>query len=163
EAVESGAALLHVARYDTMLARVNLMLGEAFDASATTARVVVLGHEDQPLEAQRLTASQGADPRTLGPTLMLHVRRAGFALAPGAAVSAIVPAPGEREAGVVIPRSAVVRYLGRPWVYVEGGDNEFTRRAVELRQPLPEGWFTPGPLAPGDRVVTVGAEMLLSE
>ena len=70
---------------------------------------------------------------------------------------------GAAATGVEIPRSAVVRFGGSTWVYVEKEEGEFTRRLVPLDAPTQAGWFVASDLKAGDRVVTVGGSTLLSE
>lgn len=65
--------------------------------------------------------------------------------------------------GVVIPRGAVVRFNGKPWIYFQTGDQTFARREISLEQPLADGWFAAQGMKPGERVVVSGAQMLLSE
>jgi acyl dehydratase len=56
----------------------------------------------------------------------------------------------------------VVRQSGKAWVYVQTADDLFARREVVLEEPTAEGWFTRS-LAGGNRIVTIGAQTLLSE
>jgi hypothetical protein len=65
--------------------------------------------------------------------------------------------------GVLIPRSAIVEQGGKSWVYIETSDERFTRRAVPLDLSLPHGFVAANGFSPGDRVVVVGAQSLLSE
>ena len=63
----------------------------------------------------------------------------------------------------MLPRTAVVRYASRAWVYVQTSDEVFTRREASLVSPTPDGWFVKTGFAPGDPVVVTGAQTLLSE
>ena len=56
----------------------------------------------------------------------------------------------------------MVRQSGKAWVYVQTAPDLFARREVALEEQTAEGWFTRS-LLPGDRVVTTGAQTLLSE
>ena len=71
--------------------------------------------------------------------------------------------PGKPEEGVVIPRAAIVRHEGEAFVYVQTGEELFLRKEVELHHPTAKGWFIDEGFKPGDKVVTVGAQQLLSE
>jgi len=62
-----------------------------------------------------------------------------------------------------VPRSAIVRFAGRTWAYAELGGDRFSRREVTPDRPTADGWFVALGWSPGDRVVTLGAEALLSE
>ena len=56
-----------------------------------------------------------------------------------------------------------VQWEGLLWAYVERAPGQFSRVRIPTSTPLPQGWAVRGSIAPGDRVVTVGAEQLLSE
>jgi hypothetical protein len=64
---------------------------------------------------------------------------------------------------VLLPRSAVVRFNGTAWVYVQTAPDTFRRTEVSLAHSLEKGWFVQGSLNLQDKVVTVGAQQLLSE
>ena len=84
-------------------------------------------------------------------------------LRPGAAVTAYLQVPGKAEAGILIPQSAVVRAGGKTWVYRQVADNQFTREDVNLDRSSSRGWLVTQGVSAGNRIVTVGAQMLLSE
>jgi len=163
ETVESGQPLLRVARFDRLLARVYLAAGQSVEEMSPRARIVVFGHEGRPLGGERVALAAAADPTTRGQTVLFRVGSTGFPLRPGAAITAYIPIPGPTRAGVVIPRTAVVRSEGRAWVYVQLGEPRFRRQVVNLDAPTPGGWFAASGVGPGDRVVVDGAQTLLSE
>ena len=78
-------------------------------------------------------------------------------------MTAYLPAGKTAVNGVTVPRSAVVRYGGHSWVYVQVRDDVFVRREVTLDRTNDAGWFVRQGLERGDRAVVVGAQMLLSE
>jgi len=163
EAVESGQALLRVARFEKLLARVDVPAGEAVAPGLTSARIAALGHEERWLRGERVALGAVVDAATQGRPFLFRIDTQGLPLRPGLAVTAWLRAPGPRRKGVVVPRSAVVYTEGQPWVYVRTGEGAFTRRAVTLERPLAGGWFIPAGLSPGDQVVNTGAQTLLSE
>ena len=79
----------------------------------------------------------------------------------------ITPQPpphiGDSATGIIIPRTAVVRFGGKTWVYLHTGAETFMRREVTLGRPLQDGWLGASGLTAGDQVVTDGAQTLLSE
>ncbi len=85
--------------------------------------------------------------------------RPGFA--PGLNLSAELPIGAARR-GVVIPASAVVWSAGQPWAYKQIAPNRFLRLAIPTDAATGDGWFVTTGFAPGDRVVTQGAEELFS-
>jgi hypothetical protein len=162
EAVESGQALLRVARFDRVLARVSLAAGDAPDQQPDQARIAVLGQEEKVLLARR-TGTGGTDPQLLGETWLFQVSGAGLRLRPGMALKAFLPLPGDAKKGVLVPRDAIVRAEGERWIYVQTAPDRFTRRELGPARPVEKGFFVAEGLHPGDPVVVSGAQMLLSE
>jgi len=162
EAVESGQPILKIGRFDALLAKVEVPAGERIDHGLSTARIVVLGHEDHPLRGERI-ALAASDPKTLGQAVLFRVPTDGLRLRPGQPITAYLPTSANSQRGVVVPGSAIVRFAGRAWAYAELGGERFSRREVALDHPTAEGWFVATNWSPGDRVVTTGAEALLSE
>ncbi len=98
------------------------------------------------------------DPRVQGVSfLYLTERRPG--LAPGANLVAHGRAGGPRT-GVVVPSSALVWTHGRAWAYIATAEGRFIRLPVATNIPTSGGWFVTRRLAPGEPVVTRGAEEL---
>lgn len=129
----------------------------------TQARVFTLNDESKPVEAQVLGPAPAVDPQMQSRGFLLLVRPNVLGLAPGAAVTGYLSLPGKPRSGVSLPRSAVVRFSGSTWVYLQKSDNAFERQSVVLDTPLEKGWFVSAGLNPGDKVVAVGAQQLLSE
>ena len=65
--------------------------------------------------------------------------------------------------GVAVPRSAVVQFNGVNWVYLQTGEETFRRVELQSGEPVDNGLFIRGGLNSGDKVVTIGAQQLLSE
>jgi multidrug efflux pump subunit AcrA (membrane-fusion protein) len=163
EAIESGQPILRVAQLDRLLARISLPAGESLATAVTRAHVLVPGHETTPLKAAQVGVAPTADALTGGQTFLFAVEAADFLLQPGMAVTAHLELPGEPQQGVVIPRSAVVRFGGSTWVYVRSAEEKFIRRQVPVDVPTPEGWFVAERLKSGEPVVVRGAQSVLSE
>ncbi len=163
ESVEPGQEIARLARYDRMIARVELPAGQPFDAAAKTARIVALGYEAHPLSGERISLAAGSDARTRGAVMLFAVDPKEIPVRPGAAVTAAVPLTGEPIRGIEVPRSAVLRVGGHAWVYVRTGETTFVRRELPPDESTDSGWFVTKVLAPGDRIVTVAAQTVLSE
>jgi RND family efflux transporter MFP subunit len=163
EAVESGQPILRLSHFDQLLARVDLPAGESLSAPARTARLVVFGHEDQPLLGERVAAAAAVDPRAQGQGFVFRVRQAPFAARPGQAVTAYLRLPGAPERGVVVPAAAIVRFGGKAWVYVQTAGEQFSRREITPDRLTEKGVFVMRGVGAGDRIVTAGAQTLLSE
>jgi len=162
ESVESGQALLRVARFDKLLARVDAPAGETIAPGLTAASIVPLGSDARPVTGERVGFAGSVDPKTQGQPFVFRIGNPAGTLRPGLSVTAYLEAPGPARAGAVVPQSAVIWQTGKSWVYVQTAKEKFARREVELEDPASGGWFTRS-LKPGDKVVTRGAQMLLSE
>jgi hypothetical protein len=128
-----------------------------------TARVAVAGHEEEFFDARVLSVAPAANEKAPGQGFLLRAGVQDALLRPGAPVSAFLPLPGEPQTGVTIPRSALVRFMGNVWVYVQLDADKFTRRQLTLTHPTGAGWFVKERIQPGDKLVVEGAEALLSE
>ena len=162
EAVESGQAILRVARFDTMLARVDLPAGEVAGSKISSARITAVGREEQQVRGERVALASIADPRTLGEGYLFRVAGLGGMLRPGAAITAYLQVDGNPGTGFLIPQSAVVRTGGRTWIYRQVAADKYSRQEVTLGNSSTRGWLVSG-VTERDRVVTVGAQLLLSE
>jgi hypothetical protein len=101
------------------------------------------------------------DPRLQAPGY-LYLAPAHSGLIPGMNVMVSLTSGPERS-GVVLPNSAVVWWQGRAWAYLEQSPGKFGREQVSTANPTSAGWFLSEGIPPGARVVTAGAQTLLSE
>jgi hypothetical protein len=69
---------------------------------------------------------------------------------------------GKPTTGFLIPQSAIVRSGGKTWIYRQVADDKYSRQEVALSSSSNRGWLVTG-VTERDRVVTVGAQLLLSE
>jgi multidrug efflux pump subunit AcrA (membrane-fusion protein) len=162
EAVESGQAILRLARYDSLFARVTLAAGERFEGKPSHAAIMPVGLEDRPLKGEWVAAAP-ADPQAPGETHLFRVAAEDLGLRPGLAIVAKLELPGDPRKGVLIPSTAVVRFGGKIWAYLEVAEGRFMRREMEDAGSLEKGWFVSSGFKAGDQVVIGGAGLLLSE
>jgi hypothetical protein len=101
------------------------------------------------------------DPRIQGRSF-LYVAPADRGLTPGMNLLAHLSV-GAQMRGLVVPTSSVVWSEGKAWTYQQTASEHFTRRAVPTEVPVERGFFVTQGFSPGDRVVTQGAQSLLSE
>lgn len=148
---------------ETALVRIDLLAGERLNNAPLGARLFPLSDENNPLEAEFLGASPTVDAQTQGQGFLFLAKSGPLGLAPGAAVLGYLKLPEKTQSGVLVPRNAIVRFNGRPWIYVQTGAETFARHGIFEGQPLGDGWFMADGLKPGERVVVRGAQMLLSE
>ena len=114
------------------------------------------------MRGERVALASIADPRTLGEGYLFRVAGLGGILRPGAAVTAYLQVAGKPVTGFLIPPSAVVRSVGKTWIYKQVAEDKYSRQEVTLDRSSGRGWLVTG-VSERDRVVTVGAQMLLSE
>ncbi|MGH9608246.1 MAG: efflux RND transporter periplasmic adaptor subunit [Bryobacteraceae bacterium] len=93
---------------------------------------------------------------------LLYVVTSRPSLAPGMNLIARLP-EGSIRRGIVIPHSAIVWWQGEAWAYRRLHATRFVRKLVSTKTPLPKGYFVTSGFKPGDRIVTRGAQFLLSE
>ncbi len=145
------------------LAQLNLSAGESLPAQPVGARVLTLADTARPIEAQVLGPAPTTDPQMQNRGFLVFVAANSARLAPGEAISGFLNFPGEPQVGVAVPLSAVVQFNGERWVYVQAGSDEFRRTELKKETPLENASFVREGLSPGDKIVIVGAQQLLSE
>jgi hypothetical protein len=144
------------------LVRVALPAGENAPAGPSSLRVIATDGGGT-IEAQYVEMQQAVDPVTQGRAFLFLAVTNRSRLAAGAAVTAYLKTADAPLNGVGVPASAVVRHDGAAWVYLQASDDVFGRVPVALDHPIPGGWLVLNGLHAGARVVTVGAQELLSE
>ena len=146
---------------ETALARIDLPPGESPKSTPLSARLVSLNDAGPGLTGEFFDLAPTVDPQTQGRGYLFLIK--GRPPPPGTAVTGYLRVAGEARSGLNVPREAVLRHEGRAWVYVQSGDDSFTRREITLDRPTDNGWFIAEGLSAGDRVVVRGAQSILSE
>src|SRR5437867_8977375 len=152
-----------LASREQALVRVDMPAGESLNQPPSSARLISLSDNEHPVAAEFFDTAPAVDPQTQGQGFLFLVggRPPGFS--PNAAVTAYLKIPGDSLKGIMVPSSAVIRYQGKAWVYVQTGDKEFTRREIRLDHPGANGWFVSSGVTDKDRVVASGTQTILSE
>ena len=140
------------------LARLTFPVGTLFTTYPSSAKLHLLNDETNIFNAVYMD-DLGVDPASQAQTLLFHVDKD---LPRSAAVAGTVDAPGDPVSGFVVPSSAVIRYLGLGWVYVQSGTNQFVRAQIPLDRQTENGWFVSEGLAATNQVVITGAQTILS-
>ena len=163
ESVQAGQVLLRINRFDHLLARLYASPGQKIPPSVTHAFIYPPDESTTAIPADRVALAGSIDPRYQGQIFLFRLAPGTIALRPGEAVTArlFIPRPG--TSGVLIPSSAILRFQGETWVYIELASGQFVRRMAPLDQPARNGWLLNLGFAPGERVVVAGAQTLLSE
>ena len=145
------------------LVQVELPAGQPVPVLPTGARLFSLADPTSPVPADFIGPAPTVDPQNQGRGFLFFVPTNSSGLASGAIVTALVILPGEPQSGVTLPRSAIIRHNGGTWVYLQTGPEMFERVEVKLTSPLAHGWFVSERPKAQDKIVTVGAQQLLSE
>lgn len=148
---------------DNALVRIDLLAGEFLKTQPLGARLFALSDENNAVEAEFIGTAPAVDAQTQGQGFLFLVKSRQPGFVAGAALLGYLKIAGEVRNGVVIPRAAVTRFNGKPWIYLETAEHTFVRREISLETPLADGWFVGQGMKPGDRVAVSGAQLLLSE
>jgi multidrug efflux system membrane fusion protein len=148
---------------ERVLVRVDLPAGEGLAGPPQSARLIALADETRSMPAEFVGAAPGTDPQMQGQGFLFLTRDNSLQLAPEAAVLGYIALRGEPLRGVLVPRSALIRYAGQSWIYVQTAEAVFKRIPIPLTHAAEGGWLVSEGLKAGDRVVTDGVQLLLSE
>lgn len=163
EAVEAGQPLMRVARLDRLIARIDLPLGARPREIDTTASIILFSGEPSVLAGVLLGPASAVGNQTKGTSLLYGLTVPEGELLPGAPVQAVLFHGGHPRSGVLVPREALLRFAGSARVYIQTGEEEFEARDIVPQYPTPDGWFVLSGIKPGERIVTTGAQLMLSE
>ena len=167
EVVDAGAALVRVESFEHLRARVDMPLDGIDHTAVPAIRIAAIGREGHALEARRIAIAASLDASSSGGAVLYAFDQSesatsGPPLRPGQPIVAWIPKSEEARDGFAIPRSAIIRFGGKAWVYDETGDEEFMRREVALDAPTESGWFATEPWLGAAHLVTTGAGAILS-
>jgi hypothetical protein len=124
------------------------------------ARSVEIDIGDGQAHGELLGAARTAEPRLQSSGLIAVVRgKSAILLSVGLIQSAHINTPASSP-GVVIPRSAVIRFNGSDWAYVRRDPQGFERRRLDSPVASEAGLFVTKGFSPGDELVVQGAAEL---
>jgi hypothetical protein len=124
------------------------------------ARSVEIDIGDGQAHGELLGAARAAEPRLQSSGLIAVVRgKSAILLSNGLIQSAHINTPASSP-GVVIPRSAVIRFNGSDWAYVRHGPQGFERRRLDSPVASKAGQFVTKGFSAGDDLVVQGAAEL---
>jgi hypothetical protein len=148
---------------ESALVQLNISPQQMLNQNPSAARIITISAEAKPVGAQFISRAASVDLQVQGQGFLFFISPNPSRLAPGAAVTGFIDVPGEKQAGVAVPRNAIVRQNGTAWVYVQTAADSFQRTEAKLERPLQDAWFVREGLKPEIKVVTTGAQQLLSE
>ncbi|MBN6742117.1 hypothetical protein JKG47_16595, partial [Acidithiobacillus sp. MC6.1] len=141
------------------LLQVTLPFGLRLRAAPAVIRVET-GDASARVDARLISPSPRSDPSIQGETYFYDVPAQNVRI--GMRVTVDLPLAKQAVQGVVIPAAAVLWYANQAWVYLQMDQNRFVRHIISTQAPVSGGWFEMD-LQPGQRVVTQGAQLLLSQ
>ncbi len=127
------------------------------NAGQAGARTVKVDVGADSVSGVVLGPARVAEPRLQSSGLIVEVAGpSAVLLSVGLTQSAHIET-GDPRTGVILKRSALVRYRGQTWAYVRRPGDRFERRLVEDGVAEEAGLFVPKGFAAGDEVVVEGA------
>lgn len=157
-AVESSPELQRIFDQHEVLVQMTMPSDATFGAPKTISLEIPGAPRT---EANLVSTFPRVDSRIQGRSF-LYVATAHLGLTPGVNLLAHLSV-GSPMKGLIVPTSAVVWSEGKAWIYQETAFERFARRAVPTDVPVEKGFFVAQGFSPGDKVVTQGAQALLSE
>ena len=151
-----------LAEQQIVLVRLDLPVGDTITNTPAAAQLTLPGFT-AAVPAEFLGRAASTDPQSPGRGFLFSATNATALLTPGLPVAGTLRVSGQSLNGVIVPEDAVVRANERAWIYVQTDETNFERRELILNRPTGGGWFVTNSIAPGDKVVVIGAQTLLSE
>jgi hypothetical protein len=156
----SSTTLNALANGQIKLVRVTFPLGTLGDKSPATLRLARISGSGTGKSWKSTTLWKApADTNVPGKSFfaLLNAADAGE----GERLLAWAPV-GEPQAGVQIPVTAAIVSGGKYWCYVEDKPRHFVRMELDTSMSTGDGYFVKDGIAPGDKVVTAAAGLLLA-
>jgi len=162
QAAETASPLLEgLLNHTLVLALIALPANQALPEKIRSVMISPSGERGKARQARLVSPAPRTEESTQGETWFFVADAGG--LRSGMRLDAWVPQGGAARSGVLIPLSAVVWRDGQPWVFVQTGTADFVRRPVGSHREQDGAWFVTEGFAPGEAVVVVGGQTLLSE
>ena len=157
--VDNSPLIARLVARQVLLLQVTLPPGATLPTAPQAATVQVAG--GTPVPVQFLSPAARTDPQIQGMSF-LYLAPAANSLLPGMNVLVSLPS-GPPTQGATVPPSAIVWWQDRAWLYRQSGETLFVRTQVPTSLPAADGGYVVEGLPPGTRIVTQGAQLLLSE
>ena len=155
---DEGAPLFRIVRTDRVELEVQVPAADAAVARTTTALALEVPGIPAPfdLKPHHVHDSGVIDPATRALAVQMEIQNPGEQLLVGQAGTGILYTRQTQRVPVV-PADAVLMEAGRPYVFVQLGGEQFTRRFIEIAARDGDRIGVKSGVKPGERVVTRGA------
>jgi cobalt-zinc-cadmium efflux system membrane fusion protein len=155
---DEGAPLFRIVRTDRLELEVQVPAPDVPAARATAGVALEVPGIAEPfqLRPDHVRDSGVVDPSTRALAVQMDIPNPGERLLVGQTATAILYGR-ERQRVPAVPATAVLMEAGRPYVFVQVGGEQFSRRFIEIASRDGELVGIRSGLMPGERVVTRGA------
>ena len=145
------------------IVRLSVSRSEKVHGAPLAASLHAFGQELKPIRSTSVIAATGIDPVFQSRGFLCLIQTGEAPLAIGLVLTGVLELEGEPRAGVVVPSSAVVFYLGKAWIYQKADADQFKRIEISTDTPMDESWFLAGDILGPNPVVIRGAQSILSK
>jgi hypothetical protein len=114
------------------------------------------------VEASFVSESPRTEPRIQGLSFFYLASEKTTGLLTDMNIMAYLQSKSE-VTGVYVPDSAVVRWQGKSWIYLQTGPENFVRHEINTVTGVKKGWFIEKGLSEGQWCVICGTQLVLSE
>ena len=143
---------------DVALIRAETIQAVAADADMHSARLQSLS-DNRSWNAQVVAALPQSNGQVIGNAYLLQVPAR---LQPGSLLAAELRDGKHAQRRIKVPRSAIVRWQGSTWLFVESEPNVFAREPVQIDDCFDQVCVLKDGMQPGQRIATVGVALLLA-
>lgn len=143
------------------LLQITLPSNRQIEGSEQTIYIETSGERSKAQKAELISPAPQTDSNAQGASYFFQT--SGNAIRPGMNLSAWIPEAKQHLSGVIIPKSAVCWSMDQAFVYIKTDQETFSRRPINTYLTTADGYFVEHDLKPDEQIVTVGAQILLSE
>jgi hypothetical protein len=159
--ISSDASFTALMQQRKTLLKINFPANVGITHPLKTIFVAPNGQRGQAIAAELISAVPQADSFSQMQQYFYQVP--SQQIKAGMRVSAWIPTQQQTQTGVIIPESAVCWHLGQALVFLKVAQQQFSHRVFASYRKISEGYFVYSSLKAGDEIVSVGAQMLLSQ
>ena len=145
------------------LVRLSVSRSETLASTPVAARLHASGKGMESIRCTAVFPAPSVDPAFQSRTFLGLIEMPQAPPAVGLALAGVLELKGEARAGVFVPESAVVFYLGKAWIYQNEDGDQFERVEIPADTAVDGGWFVASGMLEPLPVVTKGAQSILSK
>jgi hypothetical protein len=159
---EKAPQLAQLLAAETCLLQINVSTNAPYTEPNPHIQVSVAGKREYSQSADYISSAPQVEIAQQGVNYFYQTN--GKYIKPGMKITAWLPRSKDTKTGVVVPKSALIWYLGQSFVYLKTSNESFMRHLINDYSVVAEGVFIDHRiLSPGAQVVITGGQLLLSE